>query len=321
MARARWHPPSLLVELYQCAQGWLRHRASERSAALAFFTLFSMAPVLYLTIAIAGAVLGREFVRTELFREAAALIGPDAAAFVSQVLEASATRRSGGVAGLFGIGTLIFGASAVFLQLQESLNAAWEVEPKPGPMIRNLARKRFLSIALVLVVGFVLLVSLVLSAALSALEGYLARHQAAPVGLLQGGNFVLSFLVITTLFALIYKILPDAVIAWRDVVLGAAVTALLFSLGKYLIGLYLGRAGLASAYGAAGSLVLVLLWVYYSSLIVLFGAEFTRVHSRRFRPRRVEPEPGAKRTPDATTRETAMPEENSDAPAEGGDSR
>ena len=321
MARARWQPPGLLVELYQSAGGWFRHRASERSAALDFFTLFSMAPVLYLTIAIAGAVLGRELVRTELFREAAALVGPDAAAFLSQVLEASATRTSGGAAGLLGIGALIFGASAVFVQLQESLNAAWEVEPRPGPLLKNLARKRFLSIALVLVVGFVLLVSLVLSAAISALEGYLARYQAAPVGLLQAGNFVVSFLVVSTLFALIYKILPDAVIGWRDVALGAAVTALLFSLGKYLIGLYLGRTGLASAYGAAGSLVLVLLWVYYSSMIVLFGAEFTRVHSRRFRPRRVEPEPGAKRTPDAITREAPAPEEPSGAPAGSGDSR
>lgn len=302
-----WKPPSLVVELYQSAGGWFRHRASERSAALAFFTLFSMAPVLYLSIAVAGAVLGREFVRTELFSEAAGLIGPDAAAFLSQVLEASATRPSGGLAGIVGLGTLIFGASAVFVQLQESLNAAWEVEPKPGPLLKNLARKRFLSLALVLVVGFVLLVSLVLSAALSALEGYLARHEAAPVGLLQAGNFVLSFLVVTTLFALIYRILPDAVVAWRDVALGAAVTALLFSLGKYLIGLYLGRAGLASAYGAAGSLVLVLLWVYYSSMIVLFGAEFTRVHSRRFRPRRVQPEPGAERAPDAITREADPP--------------
>jgi membrane protein len=302
-----WKPPSLLVELYQSAGGWLRHRASERSAALAFYTLFSMAPVLYLSIAVAGSVLGREFVRTELFSEAAGLIGPDAAVFLSQVLEASAARASGGLAGIVGLGALIFGASAVFVQLQESLNAAWEVEPRPGPLLKNLARKRFLSLALVLVVGFVLLVSLVLSAALSALEGYLARREAAPVGLLQAGNFVLSFLVVTTLFALIYRILPDAVVAWRDVALGAAVTALLFSLGKYLIGLYLGRAGLASAYGAAGSLVLVLLWVYYSSMIVLFGAEFTRVHSRRFRPRPVEPEPGAARAPDAITREADPP--------------
>jgi membrane protein len=164
-------------------------------------------------------------------------------------------------------------------------------------------RKRFLSLALVLVVGFVLLVSLVLSAALTALQGYLERHEAAPVGLLQAGNFVLSFVVAAILFGSIYKILPDAVIAWRDVAFGATVTAALFSLGKFLIGLYLGRTGVASAFGAAGSLVLVLLWVYYSSLIVLFGAEFTRVHSRRFRPRRVRPEPGAKRAPGAITRE------------------
>jgi len=298
-----WKPPSLVIEIYQTILGWIRHRATERSAALAFFTLFSMAPVLYLTIAIAGAVLGRDVVRTELFAEAARLVGPEAAAFLSGVLEASAKHERGGLAGVVGVAILVFGASAVFVQLQDSLNAAWEVEPRPGPLFKDLARKRLLSIGLVLVVGFVLLVSLVLSAALTALGDYLTRHEAAPVALLEAGNFVLSLLVITTLFALIYRILPDAEIAWRDVFLGAVVAASLFSIGKYLIGLYLGRTGLASTYGAAGSLVLVLVWVYYSSLIVLLGAEFTRVHSRRFRPQRVQPEPGAERAPGAVTRE------------------
>jgi membrane protein len=312
-ARRTWHPPGLLLELRQTAYGWLRHRATERSAALAFYTLFSIAPLLYLSIAIAGAALGREFVRTEMFSQAAALLGRDAATLLFEVLEASTTRAGAGLAGIVGLGTLIFGASAVFVQLQESLNAAWEVEPRPGPLLRDLARKRFLSLALVLVLGFVLLVSLLLSAALGALEGYLIRQEVAPPGLLQAGNLLLSFLVVTTLFASIYRILPDAVIAWRDVALGAVVTALLFSLGKHLIGLYLGRTGIVSAYGAAGSLVLVLLWVYYSSLIVLFGAEFTRVHSRRFRPRRVVPERGAARAPDAITREEDLPE-----PAVGG---
>ena len=297
-----WRPPSLVVELYQTIGGWIRHRAAQRSAALAFYTLFSMAPVLYLTIAIAGAVLGKEFVRSELFAEAARLIGADAAAFLSEVLEAATSNRRTGLTGLIGVVTLVFGASAVFVELQDSLNAAWEVEPRPGPLFKNLARKRLLSICLVLVVGFVLLVSLVLSAVLTAVGGYLARHEAAPVGVLEAGNFVLSFLLITTLFALIYRILPDAVIAWRDVLLGALVAALLFTIGKYLIGLYLGRTGIASAYGAAGSLVLVLLWVYYSSLIVLLGAEFTRVHSRRFRPQPVKPEPGAEKVPGAITR-------------------
>ncbi|MBZ0114769.1 MAG: YihY/virulence factor BrkB family protein [Thermoanaerobaculia bacterium] len=299
-------PANLLTELYQTAGGWVRHRASQGSAALAFYTLFSLAPVLYFAIGIAGAVLDPAYVRGELFQELGALVGEDGALFLSGVLDAAMEQPGGWFQQLLGVGTLVFGATAVFVQLQDSLNAAWEVKPQPGPLVAALLRKRIVSLALVLIMGFLLLVSLLVSTALSAVEGYLGRRDVAPPFFLEAGNFVLSLLIVGLLIAAIYRILPDAVIGWRDVALGASLTAFLFVVGKSLIGFYLGRSGLASGYGAAGSLVLVLLWVYYSSLIVLFGAEFTRVHSRRFHSRRVVPAEGAEVCDDAIT-----PEEDS----------
>jgi membrane protein len=190
---------------------------------------------------------------------------------------------------------LLSGATALFVQLQDTFNHAWEVAPKPGHLIRDFFWKRIVSFGMVVGIGFLLLVSLSVSAALSALEGYVESTTAATVPLLQWINLGFTFVVITVVFALMYRVLPDAHIAWRDVAMGAVVTALLFLFGKFLIGLYLGRTQLASAYGAAGSLVVILLWVYYSALVLLLGAEFTRVYSRRFRNGKRKPEPGAMR--------------------------
>ena len=293
--KARWKEwPKILREV---VIHWNRHGASAQSAALAFYTIFSMAPVLLVVIALAGAVFGEEAVRGQIFGEFRSLMGPEAALLVQEVLQSAAHPKSGRIATVVGIATLLFGATAVFVQLQDALNRVWGVAPRPGAVFTTLLRKRLLSFAVLLGIGFLLMVSLVLSAGLSGLSTRLEALLPVPVGLLQTFNVFLSFLVITLLFALIYRLLPDVRLDGRDVIEGALVTSLLFVLGKTAIGYYLGRTGAASAYGAAGSLVVVLLWVYYSSLIFFFGAEFTYIHSREYRSHRPKPEEGAIRVP------------------------
>lgn len=295
MARERFLGPWAVVR--ETVTRWVGSAAPTQSAALAFYTLFSLAPVLVLAVTVAGSAFGEAATQAEIERQVTLLAGPAAARTVEQVLSEAAEPELRNWAGVVGLATLLASASAVFGQLQVALNAVWEVKPRPGRLLRDFLRKRLLSFGLVLAVGFVLLVSLVLSAALSALGGYLQRRLAFPAGLLSGLDFVGFFVLVTLLFGLIFKLLPDARIAWRHVALGAVVTALLFSVGKELIGLYLGRSGVASVYGVAGSLVLLLLWVYYSSMILLLGAGFTRVWSRRDRPHGVVPERGAARAP------------------------
>jgi membrane protein len=283
--------------LRELTTNWGLHRCSTQSAALAFYTIFSLAPVLVVVIALAGAVWGEEAVRGQIFEEFERLMGRDSALLVQEVLKSVAI--SGGPATtLVGIVTLLLGATAVFGQLQDALNTVWAVAPKPGATLTTLLSKRLHSFALVVGIGFLLLVSLILSAGLTGFSRYLERSLDLPVDFLQIANFVASFALITLLFAMTYRILPDVKIGWRDVWLGSLLTSLLFVVGKTLIGLYLGRTSIASAYGAAGSLVVILLWVYYSALIFFFGAEFTRVHSRQFRTSRAKPEPGAERVPE-----------------------
>lgn len=295
---------------------WNQHSASAHSAALAFYTIFSLAPILVVVIALAGLVYGEDAVRGLIFNEFRGLMGDQAALLVQEVLRSAARPATGRIATALGFVTLLLGATAVFGQLQDSLNRVWDVAPKPGAVVTTLLRKRALSFAVVLSLGFLLLVSLVLSAALSAFSGYLARHLAIPAAALEASNFLLSFLIVTLLFATIYRLLPDVRLEWRDVLLGSVVTALLFVVGKSLIGFYLGRTSVASAYGAAGSLVVVLLWVYYSALIFFFGAIFTRVHSRQFRRHGVQAEEGAERLPDSVPETPSSPaSEPSGAPA------
>jgi membrane protein len=211
---------------------------------------------------------------------------------------------------VLGILTLIFGASGVFVQLQQSLNRIWGVAPRPGAAITSLMRKRILSFAVVLGIGFLLVVSLLLSTALTALGDYLERRFQLPVNLLHAANILASFILVTLLFALIYRLLPDVRLAWRDVFLGAVFTSALFGIGKTLIGFYLGRTGAASAYGAAGSLVMILSWVYYSALVFLLGAEFTRVYCEEFHGVTPAPEKGA--TPIDTTKPEAKVEQGAE---------
>jgi membrane protein len=274
---------------------WDAHDAFTQSAALAFYTLFSLAPVLIVAISLSSAVFGAEKVRGEVVGQFQDLMGREAGIMVQGLLEKASNSVRGGLAGVFGLLTLLFGTTAVFIQLQTALNVVWEVRPKAGHVLKTLLKKRLLSFALVLAIGFLLLVSLALSAALTALGGYVRDQLSAPPALLQSINIAFSFVAFSVLFAMIYRILPDVDIPWRDVLLGSVVTSALFSVGKWLIGLYIGHTALASAYGTAGSVIVLVLWVYYTSLIALLGAEFTRAHSRRFFDSKRHASEGARR--------------------------
>jgi membrane protein len=265
---------------------WSEDYASSMGAALAFYTVFSVAPILLIAIAVAGLVFDTAAAQHAVAAELQALLGSGAAAAVQALLESAHSPSGGWISTAIGIVTLLIGASAVFGELQDALNRIWRAPlPRPPGLLR-LVRDRLLSFGMILGVGFLLIVSLVLSAAITALGqrwGAALGHQAL---LLEAADFGLSFGLITLSFALIYKYVPRVAIEWRDVWIGAAVTALLFTVGKSLIGAYLGRSGIASAFGAAGSLIVLLLWVYYSAQIFLFGAEFTWAFAHAYGSRR-----------------------------------
>ena len=270
------------------------HSVDTQSAALAFYALFALAPSLLVAVSVGRRFLGEGRVHAEVVRQFQGVMGADAGLAAATFLEkAAGPGIEAGFGAVAGIVAFVLGSTAVFIQLQEALNRVWEVAPKPGSVFRSLLKKRLASFVLVVAVGFVLLVSLVLSARLLALTDFLTAEIRLPAALVTAGNEGLSFLVLTVLLALVYRVLPDAVLEWGDVGLGALVTSLLFSAGKWLIGLFLGLTAVASRFGVAGSLVLLLLWVYFASTIVLFGAELTAVNSRRRRRIPVRPGPGA----------------------------
>jgi len=276
---------------------WLSDDASRLAAALAFFTAVSIAPLLVMVIVVAGFVWGENAVQSQLMTQIQSAIGPQGAEFISAVLENADRPTAGSIAGLISLGVLLWGSTNVFAQLQSSLNQIWNVEPKPGRGIWGTIRDRVLSFGMVLGIAFLLLVSLLLNAILAAISSASLNLLPGVDWLWQVVNFIVSFGVITLLLAAIYKTLPDVEIGWQSVWGGAAVTALLFTIGKFLLGLYLGNA--TSAYGAAGSVMAFLLWVYYSAQILFFGAEFTQVYARHFgqgmRPasnaQRINPQP------------------------------
>lgn len=244
-------------------------------AALAFYTTVAVAPLLVLTISMAGTVFGKDDARQQVIWEIERLAGPQASAAVAAVNSPDATR--GVVATLLGLGTMIFGILGVFNQLQDALNAIWRVPPKPAEGWWDFLKGRLFSLATVIMTGFLLLVSLVASAMLSWFGAQTADRLDLPVFALELVNNIISFVVVTGLFALVFRLLPDTTVKMKHVWIGAGVTALLFTIGKTVLGYYLGRASLTSAYGAAGSLLVLLLWCYYAAQIVFFGAEFTRV--------------------------------------------
>jgi membrane protein len=269
--------------LREACTEWLRDAAARKGAALAYYTIFSLAPILILAIAIAGLFFGEQAARGEIVAQFAGLLGPEGARAVQALIESAAQPGAGGAAAVVGLVTLLVGATSALAELKSDLDEIWDA---PAETVRGFwyfVRKRLLSVGLILAIGFLLLVSLVLSASLAALARLWGPLDASGslLRLLEVCNFLVSFVLVTALFATIYKILPAVRIAWRDVIVGAAVTALLFAIGKFLIGLYLGRSAIASSYGAAGSLILILVWVYYSAQIFLLGAEFTKVYAHR----------------------------------------
>ncbi len=264
------------------AKEWSDDNAPRLGAALAYYTLFSLAPMLIVAIAVAGAVFGDEAARGQIVGQLQGLVGVDGGHAIQAMLESARKPTSGVIATVVGLAAFLFGATGAFAELQGALNTVWNVIPKPGRGIKGVIRDRLLSFGMVLAIGFLLLVSLVLSAGLAALGKVMGGFMPGWVVLGQILNIAVSFGVVTLLFAMIYKVLPDVRLAWSDVLIGAAFTSLLFTVGKLAIGLYLGKSTTASAYGAAGSLVVLLVWVYYSSQILLFGAEFTQVYADRY---------------------------------------
>ena len=258
---------------------WYDDRAQRLGAALAFYTLFALEPGFVILIPLTGVFLGPEAAQGHIVEQIGSLIGRAGAEAIEATIVS--TREQGAGVTVVAVITLVFGMWWVFGELQDALNVIWGVTARPGRGFWLVLRERFWSFTLVVGIGFLLLVSLAVSAWLAALGGFFAYLLPAPVVALEAANFVISFGVITFLFGMMFKLLPDVHVAWRDVWLGAALTSLLFTVGKVVIGLYLGRTTIGSAYGAAGSLVVVLLWVYYSAQILFFGAEFTKVWARR----------------------------------------
>jgi membrane protein len=277
------------VLLQETALAWYTDRGMRLGAALAFYTLFSLAPLLIIVIAVAALAFGRELAQTQLVQQIEAFVGAEGARVIQSTIENASRPSSGAVATLVGLAMLLFGATVVFSELQDALNTIWKVPstPRRGMMLR-LIWHRFLSFVMVLAIGFLLLLSIIANSVLTAVMQLFGDILPRPVDWLRTANFIFSFGLVTLLFAMIYKVLPNLDIAWGDVLVGAVATAVLFMVGKFLIELYLGYSSIASVYGAAGSLVILLMWIYYSAQILYVGAEFTKVYAQR-RMRKIAP--------------------------------
>ncbi len=252
------------------------------SSSLAYYAIFSLAPLLVILISIAGLVFGEEAARGQLSQQIAVLAGRGAGDAIQAAVQSSAAQKSGGVmATIVSTGLLLFGASTVFAELKDSLNIIWGVIVKPGRPFLTLMHDRFFSFSIVLAIGFLLLVSLVISVLLALLGKYMSLHFELPSAVWQAWDFIISFIVVSSLFALIFKLLPNVRLRWRDVWLGAVATSLLFTIGKLIIGYYLATTSIASSFGAAGSVIIVLAWIYYSACILFFGAEITKIFVRK----------------------------------------
>ncbi len=283
---------SWIALLKRAAAAWTADKALRLSAALAYYSVFSIAPLLVITIAVAGLLFGDAAIAGDLHAQLRSYIGSPAAKALQSMVESAAKPAEGLAATITGFVVLMLGASGVFGALKDALNTIWKVKSKGGSGIRGLAHEKFLNFGMVLVIGFLLLISLVLSTAIASLHDRLEAYLVLPAFVWTAVTSLVSMLVATTLFAWIFKVLPDVRMRWRDVWLGALLTAVLFELGKTGLGWYLGRESTANAYGAAGSVVLLLLWIYYASCILLFGAELTQVYARAS-GRHVVPAPGS----------------------------
>jgi membrane protein len=284
----------------------LKHNTSLLSGALAFYALLSLAPALYFLVAGAGVFIGRRAARGEVIAWADQMIGPGGANFISGLLTPG--RIGSSFATAAGVASLLFGVSGAFGALQDALNLIWEVPPSARGYLKQFFFKRLISFLAVAIVGALLLVSLLIGASISAAGTFMPQALPATEFFLQGASFLVTLALVTVLFAMLYRILPDSWVAWQDVWIGAAVTALLFTIGKTLIGLYLGHANSISPFGAAGSVVVFLLWVFYSAQIFLFGAEFTEVYAVARRSRGVTIPAVPLPPPDASADPEALPD-------------
>jgi membrane protein len=287
------------VLLRDALSQWWAHNPTELAAALAYYTVFSLTPLLTIAIAIAALVFGQDAAQNQIVGGLAELIGEASAKAIQETLRAaSMNKETGSLAAIAGTVVLLLGAAGVVGQLQQSLNYIWEVKVRSSSGWRMFIRDRLFSLALVLAIGFLLLVSLVVTTLLSAVTAYFSEFYRGSSILWQAVDGIVSFIFVTILFGLIYKILPDVQLTWRDVAIGATITSLLFTVGKFLIGFYLGHATIASAYGAAGSFITLLVWVYYSGLIFFYGAEITQVYATQYGSG-VVPTPLAKPNPES----------------------
>jgi membrane protein len=273
---------SVWLLLKDSAIAWDNDKIGQQGAALSFFTVFSLSPLLILVLVVSSFGFGQAAASGHLVSEIRGLIGIEGAQFVQSLITNAYKSGSYVPALIFGLVMLLLGASAVFKQLRDSLNTIWHIQQKPIGTIRAFLQDRIVSFAMILGIGFLLLVSLIFSAVLAAASDYLSNRFAFLTGLVSLLDFIVSFVGITAIFAFMYKFVPAATLKWRDVWVGAGVTSLLFSIGKLVIGLYLGNSAIRSTFGAASSLVIIMLWTFYSSQIVLFGAEFTRLYTIRF---------------------------------------
>jgi membrane protein len=281
---------------------WLSHRASSKGAALAFYTLFSLAPILVLVIAIAGFFYGTDAAQGQLLDELRGLVGKQGAETIQAILAGARNKESGKLATMVASALLLIGATSAFAELKDSLDEIWDVPPPKDATWWDTVRTRLLSFGLILTLGLLLMFTLVVSAALSVLEKYLGGMWHSATIILGWVAWAVSFLVIAVMFGAIYKLLPRVKLSWHDVTIGALGTAIMFTLGKFAIGLYIGNSGTASSFGAAGSLIALLLWVYYSAQIFFLGAEFARQYALQMgslKDKHVPgaPEPGARPSP------------------------
>jgi membrane protein len=261
---------------------WQEDNASRIAAALAYYAVFSISPLLVIAIAIAGTFFGQEAAQDQIAQKITALVGEDGVQPVLMALNNMNQPKIRGVASLISIGVLLIGASGFFAQLQDALNTVWKVKPQPGQGVWIFIRKRVASFLMVLAMGFLLILSLVLSAVVGALSKYRVDSLPGSAILWENLDLIISLGLMTFIFGLMFKYVPDAKIVWKDVFVGAVITAVLFLFGKFLLGVYLSKGSLGSAYGAAGSLIVLLAWIYYSAQIILLGAEFTQVYTRMY---------------------------------------
>ena len=268
--------------LQETFKEWQEDKASRIAAALAYYTVFSLSPLLVIAIAIAGAFFGRETAQEQIVAQVTELVGEDGVQPVMMALNNMTEPKIRGIASLISIGVLLLGASGIFAQLQDALNTVWNVKPQPGQGMLVFIRKRISSFFMVLAIGFILILSLTLSAVVSTLSRYKTEYLPGSDILWENLDFIVSLGLMTFIFCLMFKYVPDVRIAWKDVFVGAVITAVLFLFGKFLLGVYLSRGSLGSAYGAAGSLIVLLAWIYYSAQIILLGAEFTQVYARMY---------------------------------------